>query len=163
MKVWNTILHYLFFFFFFEYVLQGQRPAQQEILPYSRWSGMRADKVSLSKTHSILLPVHSHFIHAPLQHHQSNVLDTYKDITFKYIQGIFFFTSAYWHLSCPSAIILADSVFGTPRQEVTMLTAVHQGVAKTRQIHPHYVHMERALWLLTGMSWRVEKGFVHWS
>lgn len=63
------------------------------------------------------------------------------------------FTSAYWHLSCPRAIILADSVLRTPRQEVTMLTAVHQGVAKTRQIHPHYVHMERALWLLTGMGW----------
>lgn len=85
--------------------------------------------------------------------------------TLKYRHGnvCFLFTSAYWHLSCPGAITLADSVFRTPRQEVTMLTAVHQGVAKTGQIHPHYVHMERALWLLTGMGWRVEKGLVCWS
>ncbi len=74
-----------------------------------------------------------------------------------------FCTSTYRHLSCPSAVALADSVFRTPCQEVAMLTAVHQSVAKTRQVHPHHVHMEWALWLLTGMRWRVEKGFVQGS
>ncbi|TNN72295.1 hypothetical protein EYF80_017447 [Liparis tanakae] len=65
------------------------------------------------------------------------------------------------HLSCPSAVILADSVFRATRQEEAMLTAVHQRVAKTRQIHPHHVHMERALWLLTGMGWQGGMKSVH--
>lgn len=67
---------------------------------------------------------------------------------------LFFFalTPTYWHLSCPSAITLTDSVLGTPCQEVTMLTAVHQSVAKTGQIHPQHVHMEHALRLLAGMG-----------
>lgn len=74
-----------------------------------------------------------------------------------------FFTSAYRHFSRPSAVALTDSVFRAPSQEVTMLTAVHQGIAKTGQIHPHYVHMEWALRLLTGVGWRGEKRFVAWS
>lgn len=52
----------------------GATSAQHEISPYSRWSGMSADKVSLSKTHSTLLPVHSHFS-------LSNILDEYEDNT----------------------------------------------------------------------------------
>lgn len=65
---------------------------------------------------------------------------------------LFVLTSTYWHLSRPSAVTLADSVLGTPCQEVTVLTAVHQSVAKTGQIHPHHVHMERALRLLAGVG-----------
>lgn len=61
-------------------------------------------------------------------------------------------TSTHRHFSSPSAIILADPVFRASCQEVAMLTAVNQGVAKPRQIHPHHIHMEWALWLLTSMS-----------
>lgn len=61
-------------------------------------------------------------------------------------------TPTYRHLSSPSAVTLADPVFRTPRQEVAMLTAVHQGVAKPRKIHPYHVHMEWALRLLAGVG-----------
>lgn len=69
-----------------------------------------------------------------------------------------FRTSADWHLSRPRAIALAHSVFRTPRQEVAVLTAVHQGVAVSQQIHPRHVHVERALRLLTGVRWCEERG-----
>lgn len=72
-------------------------------------------------------------------------------------------TSTYWHLSSPSAITLADSVFWAPCQEVSMLTAVHKRVAEPRQIHSHHVHMERALWLLTSVSWRLESYIVRFN
>lgn len=65
-----------------------------------------------------------------------------------------FLTSTYRHLSGPSAVVLADSVFGAPGEEVAGLTAVNQSVAEPGQIHPHHVHVERTLRLLTGMRWR---------
>lgn len=149
--------HHGISYYLFLTVLPDQRPAHQEISPCSRWPGMCADKVSLSKT--TLEHVQSYVI----SNLQSNSSYRYKkyNISKTRKRFFFFFTSTYRHLSCPSAVTLADSVFRTPRQEEAMLTAVHQGVAKTRQIHPHHVHMERALWLLTCMGWWVEKG--HWT
>lgn len=44
-----------------------------------------------------------------------------------------------------------------------MLTAVHKRVAEPRQIHSHHVHMERALWLLTSVSWRLESYIVRFN
>lgn len=82
------------------------------------------------------------------RNHSSKVDDADKDIN---KQGGRSCTSTYRHLSGPSAVVLADSVFRTSCQEVAVLTTVHQGVAKTRQIHAHHVHMEGALRLLAGV------------
>lgn len=59
-----------------------------------------------------------------------------------------YFTSTYRHLSGPGAVILAHPVFGTPGKEVAGLAAVHQRVAKARQVHAHHVHVECAFGLL---------------
>lgn len=72
-------------------------------------------------------------------------------------------TPTYRHLARPCAVALADSVLGSSRQEVAVLTAVHQGVAKAWQVHPHHVHMQRALWLFAGVGCRgskEEKGLI---
>lgn len=60
-------------------------------------------------------------------------------------------TSTYRHLAGPGAVALAHSVLRSSRQEVAVLTAVHQRVAEARQVHPHHVHMQRALRLLAGV------------
>lgn len=75
----------------------------------------------------------------------------------------YFVTPTYRHLPRPGAVALADSVLGPSRQEVAVLTAVHQGVAEARQVHPHHVHMQRALRLFAGVGCRgskEEKGLI---
>lgn len=119
--------------------------------PCSRWQicpDVCAEEVSLSKTHATRLPVHSRALVTTI--YRMRLTHCRYDIQ---KQGRRSITSTYRHLPSPSAIILADSMLRAPCQEVAMLTAVHQGVAKTGQIHPHHVHMEWALWLLTGMGW----------
>lgn len=60
-------------------------------------------------------------------------------------------TPTYGHLPRPGAVALAHSVLGSSRQEVAVLTAVHQRVAEARQVHPHHVHMQRTLRLFAGV------------
>lgn len=60
-------------------------------------------------------------------------------------------TPTYRHLPRPGAVTLADPVLGSSRQEVAVLTAVHQCVAKARQVHPYHVHVQRALRLFAGV------------
>lgn len=67
-------------------------------------------------------------------------------------------TSAHRHLASPAAVRAADTMLRTPREEITWLTGVHQGVAIGGQVQTHNVSIGWTPWLLAGVSWRLSRG-----
>lgn len=63
-------------------------------------------------------------------------------------------TSADGNLAGPAAVGAANAVLGTPREKITQLTGVDQGVAVGGQVQTHHVSVGRAPRLLAGVSWR---------
>lgn len=69
-------------------------------------------------------------------------------------------TSADRNLAGPAAVRAANTVLGAPREKITQLTGVYQGVAVGGQVQTHHVSVGRAPRLLAGVSWRAGRRTV---